>query len=251
MTDIHTHILPSVDDGAKDVEESLGLLEESERQGVDVTVLTPHYYGRNRGVEEFLRRRAAAFQKLKEGYRGGIRLVEACECNICTCANSDFSELRALTIGGTRYLLTELSFEDEWSGKLWERLYALLDLGMVPVVAHVELYPAVVRRPALAHRLAEAGCLLQFNCDSVLQKEKLGLVDALARHNQLHCLGSDAHNLERRPPRYKAAAESIVSRYGKDFFDGLQVNMRDILSDRTVATQPSAPVKKNIFGQYR
>lgn len=251
MIDIHTHILSGIDDGSHSVEESVKLLQMLEKQNVDTVALTPHYYGRNKNIHKFIANREAAFAQLEEAYRGSVRLVKGCECNISTCANNDFSDLAALVLENTHYILTEMSFENEWSNELWSRLNKLLDTGLVPVIAHVELYPAVRKRPEIACRLIESGCLLQINCDSVLDKTVYPLVKALIGHEQVHCLGSDTHNTDRRPPRYSEAVERLTADFGGDFVEKLQENMRGVLSDEQIKPHKTTPIKRNLFGKYK
>lgn len=251
MIDIHTHILPQIDDGSSSVAESEKLLAMLENQCVQTVVLTPHYYGQNKNITKFLANREAAFARLNSAYRGGVRLLKGCECNISTCANNDFADLEALAIEGTRYILTEMSFENEWNNELWSRLNNLLDTGLVPIIAHVEIYPAVSRKPQLAYRLIESGCLLQINCDSVLDKAKYPLIKALIEHGQVYCLGSDTHNIDRRPPHYAEAAEKLKADFGVEIFDKIQENMQNILADKQVAVKKTTPIKKSLFGKFR
>lgn len=253
MTDIHTHILPCIDDGSGSAEESRSLLALLKNQGVDTVVLTPHYYGRDRGVDLFLKERQSAAAVLADVCPEGIRTVLACECNIDTCANSNFEELRPLAIDGTRYILTELSFVPLWQDRLRQRLRRLTATGMVPVIAHVELYPAVQKQPQLVLELINSGCLIQINCDSLLDDRLYPLVRALLLHGQVHCIGSDTHNLSSRPPKYADAVHKIISDFGTDFSDALQNNMRNILADSPVPTPvrfDATPVKHSFFHKY-
>lgn len=248
MLDFHTHILPGIDDGAKDVSESMALLDALHKQGVDTVILTPHYYGRRRNVGQFLENRENAFQRLRAAYHGCIRLIKGCECNIHTCANIDFNDLKPLAIENTHYILTELSFEHEWSEKFWERIYNLLEMGLIPVIAHVELYPAVVKNPQFAYRLVQSGCLLQINCDSVLDRNKYKFIKVLIEHNQAYCLGSDTHNTDKRPPHYQGAVKLLEQDFGVEFCNSLQENMKKIISDEAVERKPTTPIKRTLFG---
>lgn len=232
MIDFHTHILPGIDDGASAPEESVALLEELSRQGVDTVILTPHYYGRRRNVRTFLSEFDHAYGILREAYRGEINLIRGAECNISTCANSDFSELKALSIGDTNFLLTELSFEKKWTEAFWERIDNLLIEGLIPVIAHVELYPAVRRHKEYAVRLTEMGCLLQINCDSLFEHKFQKLLDFLFDNQLVSCLGSDTHNLSTRPPHYQIATSVIQKRYGDMSLDYVQASMVSILLGR-------------------
>ena len=252
MIDFHTHILPQIDDGSSCVEESTALLESLEEQGVTDVLLTPHYYGRWKGVEDFLRSREDSFSLLSAAYKGRIALRRACECNIATCANTRLSDLKPLAVEGTDYILIEMSFTPAWEDKLLFRVEELMaETGLTPVIAHVELYPAVQRPPALASELVRMGCLLQINCDSVAKGRKNDLVFALLRHSMAHCLGSDTHNTVVRPPLYRQAIRRIEETFGEGYVGAMQANMRRILKGEKVVPVFGAPVKKGLFGNYR
>lgn len=248
MIDIHTHVLPGIDDGAERVEESLKLLSALEKQGVDKVVLTPHYYGRTRNVDKFLAERKKALETLRAAYKGNIEFVTGCECNISTCANGNMGDLLPLAIGNTPYILVEMSFEPKWENELWERLFELIyRTELTPVIAHIELYPAVMKHPEYARRLIEENCLLQMNCDSVIKAETGSLSYALLKHGQIHCLGSDTHNTYDRPPHYAQAAESIEKIFGKEYADILQIDMKKILSGEKVKVVPTDSIVKRCF----
>lgn len=231
MIDFHTHILPGIDDGAATVEESVALLEDLSQQGVDAVLLTSHYYGRRRNVRSFLAEYDRVYSQLKKAYQGGIKLIRGAECNIVTCANSDFGELKEIAIEDTHYILTELSFEKKWTEQLWERIDNLLIEGLTPVIAHVELYPAVRKHREYAERLTEMGCLLQVNCDSLLQRKFRKILDFLFLNNLVSCLGTDTHNLVSRPPRYREATEMICEKYGRQELERIQEKMKTLLCD--------------------
>lgn len=249
MIDLHTHILPNIDDGSQSVEESCKLLAGLEEQGVEDVVFTPHYYGVRHGTETFLKNREAAFARLKENYDGAANLYLGCECNIAKCMNVNFDDLIPLSINGTKYILTEMSFEPEWSEDMWVRLDRLFGAGLIPVIAHVELYPYIRRNPFFVSRLISFGCVIQINCDSVVADDPL--VKALIAHGQAHCLGSDTHNVTVRPPKYAAAAKLISDEFGTDVLEGMQKNMRGIIDGEDLLLDVGEPVKRSLFGKYK
>lgn len=249
MLDLHTHILPNIDDGSQSIEESCALLAMLEEQGVEDVVCTPHYYGIRHGTETFLKNRAEAFGRLKEVYGGKIKLYLGSECNIAKCVNANFDDLIPLSVNGTRYILTEMSFGPEWDDDMWNRLDRLFEAGLIPVIAHVELYPYIRRNPAFVARLISLGCVIQVNCDSVVADDPL--VKAIIAHGQAHCLGSDTHNVAVRPPKYAAAAEIIEKEFGRDVLNGMQENMRGIIDNADLLLDVGKPVKKSLFGKYK
>jgi len=248
VIDFHSHILPGIDDGSSSEELSCRILEELKNQGVTEVVFTPHYYGRRHSVEQFLFLRHDAFMRLSAQYTGGLITHLGCECNIAMCALNDLSELRAVAVEGTRYILTEMDFGPEWDGTLSDRVQSLLRLGLRPVIAHVEIYPAVRKHPSLAAELIARGCLLQINCDSIVDGDALAF--ALIEHGQIHALGSDTHNMTARPPKYAQAAKIFTSRYGVQAFEKIQKNMADMLANAEVSASVGAPVKRKLFGKY-
>lgn len=230
------------------MEESLALLRSLEAQGVDTVVLTPHYYGRQKGVRQFLEKRAEAYAALRAAYTGNIRLLLGCECNIATCANGDVNDLIPLALEGTGYILTELSFDPHMDERIFLRLRELTETaGLVPVIAHVELYPAVQRQPELAARLIAEGCLLQVNCESVVGAEKKSLAQALVLHGQAHCLGSDTHNTKNRPPLYRKAVERLNA-WADGAGERMQENMRKVLRNEPLGVPAGEPVRKKLLG---
>jgi protein-tyrosine phosphatase len=251
MIDFHTHILPAIDDGAENIAESLALLKDLENQGVTKVVLSPHYYGRTKNVAKFLQGRESAYLKLSVEYASTIQLFKGCECNISTCANNDFSDFCELSIGGTRYILTEMSFEKEWDKTLIKRLINLTDTGLTPIIAHTELYPAVQKNPELVCELIKMGCAIQINCDSVLSDENYPLVYAMLAHGQVHALGSDTHNTTKRPPKYQRAVQRIENDFGADMAESLQRSMQNMLDDKHINFLSGTPIKKKFLCGYK
>lgn len=249
MIDLHTHILPRIDDGSQSVEESCALLKDLADQGVDCVVFTPHYYGIRHGVNQFLERRANAYKVLTGKYGGDIKLHLGCECNIAKCTNGNFDDLIPLAIDQKQYILTEMSFEPEWDSFMWNRLDSLLQTGLTPLIAHVELYPAVRKNPSYVARLISLGCIIQVNCDSVFSEDLL--VKALFDHSQVHCLGSDTHNTTLRPPKYALAANKIKEWKGEATLEALQKNMQRVIAGERLSVSAGDPVKRTLFGKYK
>ena len=156
MTDLHTHILPGMDDGAKTPEESLQMLRMERDQGVDTVVLTPHFYRDRERPEQFLARRRASAEALRdalmalpeEEIRTMPRLILGAE--VAWVPNlPDMPELSRMCMGRSKYLLLELPFS-AWSDPLFRQLRELMDrTGVTPVIAHVERYACLFHGKAL------------------------------------------------------------------------------------------------------
>ena len=250
MVDMHTHVLPSLDDGAKNLEESLGMLRALASQGVSDVVLTPHFYCEKMTVSKFLSKRAASYRLLLGSMHGiNIRLRLGAEVHISDFRVGDYSEFLPLKIEDTRHILIELPFDGSWNEQVYKNLTQIIeDTRLIPIIAHAEKYPAVASKPQIADKLLEMGCLLQLNCNS-LKNSKKKFAAQLVKRGKIQCLGSDTHNLEGRYPRYGEGFSNLKEIIGEKNAEGLQENMRTVLAGGTVRTEKTPPVRK-LFGIY-
>ncbi len=250
MIDFHTHILPGIDDGAKDVSVSAAILETEKEQGVNEIVLTPHYYGKFYSPTDFVRRRAAAYEKLLAVAAGEFFFTLGAEIHFSDTLSVN-AECRKLAIGDTRYALVELPFGEKWSGSLLTRLrYFMDETELTPVIAHICRYPQLRKNPEALLRLAEMGCLLQVNASAFCDKDSSGFAFAALKHNLVHCLGSDCHNVTNRAPDLKRAEEAIAQAGYADRLEEIGRIMKCVTEDRSVKCAAATPVKK-FFNRYR
>lgn len=158
MIDLHTHILPGIDDGASDESVSAGLMKDLLSQGVNTAVFTPHYYGGGAARENFwkcVRRRSGESKNLS---RKGWKLIWGQKCILpvrCRYPTSLYVRLRSVS---TRYLLTELPFTSAWDKSLWRRLREFIsETDYVPVIAHSERYGEVQEKADSSFRTESHG----------------------------------------------------------------------------------------------
>lgn len=196
MRDIHCHILPGVDDGARDLEESLRMLDAARRAGVTSIVCTPHcrspYFDYDRMWDAFDVLRAHA---------GGFPLQMGFEVNYRKLQELGMVWADYLHFDGSNEFLLELSSHcSESDFDDYERtIFELQGMGYRVIIAHPERYRAIQKNPELARRLKDQGCKLVASADFItggrLGAEKkparrlfqLGLYDYIA---------SDAHRIE-------------------------------------------------------
>lgn len=228
MIDFHCHILPGIDDGAANLVEALALEEQLLRQGVDRVVCTPHFDPTVRSLENFIETRAASLAMLKDSK---LSLLPASE----TCLHEylfHYQELTKLCIPATRYLLIELPFTKRWSNKTWMLMQRLKeDYDIIPIIAHVERYPAVWHQKSNLKRLRELGCVLQVNASSVLDPKLWKRICSYLKKDYIDILGSDCHNCRSRPPVMTEAIKKLKERFGDAFIAGLDTNAEQILRD--------------------
>ena len=213
MIDIHSHILPGMDDGSDSPEMSAQLLRQLSAQGVDTVAATPHFYARKDTPQKFLRRRAAAFERLHYDPDCHIRIIPGAEVAYFD-GMSRSEDLSALQLGTTGLILVEMPF-GTWTQRMLRELGQIqLQTGLVPVLAHVDRY----RKQMKKHRRQLMDMDVYFQCNAEAFLPKWGRFWALRqlRRGEIHFLGSDCHNLADRAPQMDAAARIIEKNLGKE-----------------------------------
>lgn len=248
MIDFHSHVLPHIDDGAKDVETAVQMLEESKRQGVRTVICTPHYYGKKRSPERFIEKRRAAYAALSARVPEGIELRFAAEVYFTADSVVSFEELSMLCIENTRYIMIELPFTPKYEERLFEKLEAFIsETDCVPLIAHVDRYPAILKKPSILRRLAGMGCLFQVNAEAFFTQEVKGFAMALLKKGMVHAVGSDMHNMGDRAPNMQAFC-SVLEGLPAQFQENLIDAEAAILENRAVIFEPKSVRKW--FGKY-
>lgn len=213
MIDLHTHVLPGMDDGSRSPEESARMLRALAAQGVTLAAATPHFYADENSPDRFLRRRKEAWERLQPVLEPGMpELTLGAEVYYFEglCRND---ELPLLCMEGTNTLLLEMPFEP-WSRRMLGDLLEMADRGdMRVVLAHVERYMPFQSRDVWDHVL-QSMVLMQSNADFFLALRSRRRALHLLRDGQVQLLGSDCHGMEHRPPRIGSAAAYIRSHLG-------------------------------------
>lgn len=210
MIDFHTHILPSIDDGSDSIETSKQMLKELENDGVDVVCLTSHYYSFFESIDEFIKRRSEAYKKLK--YKGKLKLLLGAEIRYYPSIADD-KDIKKLCLQGTNILLIELPFFSFITDNIVYEILRLKARGFDVVLAHIERYS--IRKQTLEY-LYRNDIKFQMNTQTITgffsRKKALDLI----QNHYIYYLGSDCHNLKKRPPVYKAAIKELEEKLGKD-----------------------------------
>lgn len=224
MTDLHTHILPGMDDGPKELSSAVALVERQLYQGVEQLALTSHYHCEAEPLEAFLDRREAAFAALMAQCPHEVRLKRGCEVFFSPQLLS--MELDGLCLEGTRVLLLELPVLQK-PAFLREVLVDLRQRGITPLIAHAERYRYVVRDPRLLAHWMEQGALIQVNAQSVIDG---GLALRLIQWGLCQVIASDAHSVAHRPPNLRQALRIVSEKLGPDQARRLEQNAAALFS---------------------
>lgn len=201
MTDLHTHLLCGIDDGAPDMKTSIDMLKIMSAQGVRTVVATPHFNYSNVPPEEFIRKRDLIAQKLKpEAEKLGIKLLCASEL-VLGPQLLMLDDIKGLCIEGTRNVLLEMPFTKDWDSSVYDNLTNLIDyFNVTPIIAHVERYNPVIRNVKNAIKLIELGAYLQLDASSLFENVYKKTAKKLVKEELIAVVASDAHNTTARPP---------------------------------------------------
>ncbi len=214
MIDMHTHILPGMDDGSESVEQSAKMLECMHRQGVKTVVATPHFDMRAESIDNFLDRRQKAMQKLLDAGIDVSGLVLGAEVLYCGIGISRMEGIERLCVGEGRYLLIETEF-GRWTDSFATDLRQLMaEQNIIPILAHAERYIRDRKNRKVFCQLQNSGIVVQSNAEFFLQKRSHRQAFRLLREDAIQILGSDCHNLEMRRPNLFEAAQ-VMEKHGE------------------------------------
>lgn len=216
MVDIHCHILPEVDDGAKSWDMALEMCRLARQDGIDHIVATPH------ANEQYAFDRDQLMIKLKELERrtaGSLTLSLGCDFHLSYDNLEDvLAHPGRYTIGNTKYLLVEFSDYAIPShiNDVFERLFAI---GLSPVLTHPERNPILQKDLRRVQEWAEEGCVIQVTASAVTGSwgnSARRCSQWLLEHGAVHILASDAHDDKYRVPVLSAAHAAVAKVFGAD-----------------------------------
>jgi protein-tyrosine phosphatase len=248
FVDIHCHLLPGVDDGAKNWDESLEMAHIAVEDGIATVIVTPHQLGNYRGNQgEEIRRRTAELQARLHAEGVPLMVLPGADVRV----DADIVERLAcgevLTLGDhRRHLLIELPHEMYLP---LESLLARLNRhGIAAILSHPERNEGILRRPAVLATLVEAGCLLQVTAGSIcgtFGPQCQQLAEWLLIEGLVHFVASDAHGPRSRRPLMRRAFDRVIELTDErtaielcSTNPGLVANGGEIRSGRQLAARP-------------
>ena len=222
MIDFHSHILPGIDDGSSDIQESLKLLDMLSQQCVTTVVATPHFFANDQSVEQFLERREESFRDLSKAISDSApKILLGAEVKYYP-GISRMENLKKLCIESSDLLLLEMPMT-EWTEYTVKELMDISCNGSITLVlAHIERYLKLQQMQTL-RRLVECDILMQVNATFFTRLTTRRKACRLLKENLIHLIGSDCHNSVYRPPLIGKAIEIIEKRLGTDFLEDITV----------------------------
>ena len=214
MIDIHSHILPGMDDGSSSLEESLSMARESARQGVRLLAATPHFYATQEDPNSFLRRREKSLALLESAWQDSFpTLLVGAEVRYFD-GISRVEKIAHLTLDHTRILLLEMPFTS-WSRRMVEEVVELQrSRGLQVLLAHVERY-LKDQDGQVWETFRQNGVWMQCNANFFLRWQTKRKAQALFKKGEIQMLGSDTHNMDTRPPNLALARDALVKSLGQ------------------------------------
>ena len=206
MIDIHSHILPGVDDGARTLDEALDMLRMAVDTGVTIQVLTPHiHFGRFDNQKNDLEQRFAIFQEQVDRANIKIGLQLGSEVRISSEIMQLVAQDAIPTLGvyqGKKTFLLEFPRIEVPVG--YENLVKwLIAKNYLPIIVHPERNQTFVRKPQKLQVLTDMGCPLQITASSLtgqFGEEAQQNAELLLKEGRVSAIASDCHNLKGRKP---------------------------------------------------
>lgn len=221
MVDFHTHLLPGIDDGSRDIDMSLAMLEAEVEQQVDKIIATPHFYAGEDSVTKFLDRRQRAYESLMEVCAGkaGIPKIYLGSEVYYFEGIGDASMISKLCIEDTGILLLEMPFR-QWSSSMYQDVKKLVkNQHLTVVLAHIERFFGFQKDTANWERIMELPIHAQMNTGPFLNWKKRHQVLKLLKGARTVLLGSDCHNLDSRKPNLADGRSVIATKLGNEYLE--------------------------------
>lgn len=224
MVDIHSHILPGLDDGARDMEEALAMADVATKDGITILVATPHVI---KGVcdnqKPDILTNVGALNKSLRNNGNPLLILPGAEYHLDPGLPQQLADGKLLTINNTPYLLVELP--NVLMSEITERiLYEIQLQAVTPIIAHPERNHTLAQRPELLKAYLDRGCLAQVTSGSItglFGRRVTRTAEQFLQAGWIHVIASDSHSAQGRAPQLSKAIAVIEQRWGKPYAQAL------------------------------
>ncbi|MDY2628728.1 MAG: CpsB/CapC family capsule biosynthesis tyrosine phosphatase [Lachnospiraceae bacterium] len=218
VIDTHCHIIPGVDDGAENMEESMRMLQMEAREGIGAVIATPHFeYGINSELLEKRQKQFIRFCECAESSGTSVKIYPGNEIFYSDSIIESLMNGDAWTLNHTRYVLVEFPVYAEYS-HIQSAVRRLQYAGYWPVLAHIERYEGL-RKKEHVEELVDMGAYMQVNSSAVTGKNGWKIrqyVKKLLHCDLIHLLGTDSHGCEHRKPEMQKCLSCITKSVGSE-----------------------------------
>jgi len=240
LIDLHCHILPGVDDGAKDLQTALAMARIAVEDGIEIVACTPHItpgvYD-NRGPE--ITRAIASLQESLDAANIPLQLTCGADAHLAPDLGEGLRERRVPSLGGSRYFLLEPPHHVA-PPRLDLAVQDLLNEGHVPVITHPERLSWIEDHYDLMNAMADAGAWFQITAGSLTGRfgpRPRYWAERMVDEGLTHILATDAHNVRNRAPRLAEGRDAVAARLGPEEARRMVIDRpRGILANADPAT---------------
>lgn len=209
MIDIHTHILPNVDDGSSDFDTSCKLLELELENGVNKVICTPHQNYLNLNKDLLIEK----FNEFKNKINLDIELYLGSEIYYYKGFLNDLENGKLLTLNNSKYILIE--FSTSQNTDIIDIVYSIKLKGYIPIIAHIERYSYLNNEDYL--KIKKEGALIQINASSFNYTNTKKIIKYLLKNNLVDFVASDCHDLNRRSVDFFKIKKYIYKKYKEQY----------------------------------
>lgn len=253
LIDIHCHILPGIDDGAKTLDESVQMAQEAVSQGIHTIIATPHFSYRYHNERTAIQEKAAYLNEQLTQRNIPLTILPGQEIRIYGEILEDYESGKLLPLAEKNYAMIELP-----SGHVpafTERiLYDVQMKGLIPVIVHPERNQEIVQQPDKLYHLVKNGALTQITASSLcgdfgknIKKFTLQLIEA----ELTHFIASDAHNVTTRSCKMAEAIEIIDKKYGSGSTSYYTENAQMLVNGNAIHREiPNRIKKRKLWGIF-
>ncbi|GAB2021889.1 tyrosine protein phosphatase [Pseudolactococcus yaeyamensis] len=238
MIDLHCHILPGIDDGAKNLNDSIKMAKKAVSQGITHILCTPHHNSSYENPKSKVLLQVAELQEELTKRNIPLILYEAQEVRIFEHLMTEINQNEILFADVTdRYLMLEFPMDSipDYANKLIKQLIAR---GIIPIIVHPERYKVFQANPSLLEKYLKMGCLAQLTAPSLVGKygKKIQkLSHYFVKNSMVQMLASDAHDVDNRNFYLAEAYEMIRKKYGEGKIDYYNCVARDIINGDNIS----------------
>ncbi|MGB7604375.1 MAG: CpsB/CapC family capsule biosynthesis tyrosine phosphatase [Lutisporaceae bacterium] len=237
LVDLHCHILPSIDDGAKDLDISIDMCRIAEQDGIDCIIATPHFiHGAINNNSKIVKQKVEKLNNTLKKKKVNINIYPGCEAFISPELPRLVREKQVCTLNDTQYILIELPMESvpDYTADI---IYQLRLDGYTPIIAHPERNTVISETPDVLIDLINRGALTQINSSSINGLFGKGIMETsllLLKNKMIHLLASDAHTAGGRSPKLSRAMSIIEHEVGYETLQSIIKHNQAVLKGENI-----------------
>ena len=254
MIDIHSHILPEIDDGSRGIDETMAMLKEAEKVGFKEIITTPHYFEGYYESNEVVREELISNIKTQmNAQRISVSLYTGNEIYITEDTMNNVKLRKASSLNHTKYVLVEFDLNVKPMNML-NLIYKILKERYIPILAHPERYGFIQQDLMILKELASNGVLLQCNYGSFVGmygKKAEIIAKKLLRNNMISFLGTDAHRANSIYEKVPEIMKELTNLVGEAKVDEItDSNQRKVLCNRDIEACEPKEIKLNLIEKF-